>query len=252
MDEKSVYFTSDLHLGAPTLAASHERERAFVAWLDAIGPSAQEIHLVGDVFDFWVEYRAVVPKGFVRLLGALARWADRGVAITFHRGNHDFWFGDYLPLEVGAQVVNGPITRTWFGKTCYLAHGDALGPREVGFRRTKALLANPFLAATYRRLPSAWGVGLAHYLSRRSSQTSRVHDAQDHGEREHLWEFATAFTRGNPDYDYLLFGHRHLLKRRHVTPRTEVIWLGDWLTYRSYAVLAPDGTLGLHQHTTGA
>lgn len=246
--EKPIFFASDLHLGAPTLADSHERERRFVRWLREVAPDAGEIHLVGDIFDFWMEYRLAVPKGFVRLFGTLAEVADNGVPIVLYSGNHDFWFGDYLPTELGVQVTQQPLTRTWFGKTCYLAHGDSLGPREKTSRAMKALLTNSTLEEIYKWLPSRMAIGLAHFLSATSRKKSRGEALEDLGDKEHLWEFAKTFVQHQPDYDYLIFGHRHLMMRRHVTERTEVVWLGDWLSYNSYAVLQPDGQLHLKQY----
>lgn len=233
---RKIYFASDFHLGTPTLEASRAREQKILRWLEHIKKDAVALYLVGDVFDFWFEYQTVVPKGAVRLLGKLAEWSDRGVAIHIFVGNHDLWMRDYLPQELGITVHHRPIVTELMGKRFFIGHGDGLGPADYGYKRLRKIFTNPFCQWLFRWLHPDWGMRLAQ----RSSHASR--DAQPAPERflgtkrEWLLQYATRKLEQLPDTDYFIFGHRHLpldieLHNKH----SRYINLGEWLQACTYA-----------------
>ena len=139
MSKTKTYFASDFHLGVSTHAESLKREKKITSWLDEIKEDAKSIYLLGDIFDFWFEYKTVVPKGFVRLLGKLAELTDSGTEIYIIRGNHDLWMYDYLPKEVGVDIMDDKIILEENGKRIFLAHGDGLGPSDFGYKLIKKI-----------------------------------------------------------------------------------------------------------------
>ena len=164
---KKIYFASDNHLGLPHLEASRVREKHFVSWLEEVRKDAAAIYLLGDLFDFWFEYKTVVPKGFVRVLGKLAELSDSGIPITFFTGNHDLWMRDYFQKELNVTVYRQPITLT-IGTTRFLiGHGDGLGPGDKGYKLMKKLFTNPFSQWLFRWLHPDLGVRLGQYLSKK-------------------------------------------------------------------------------------
>lgn len=237
-----VALASDLHLGIDTTVPSRERERRFVAWLESAaagtyfvsGQPATEIHLVGDVFDFWFEYRRAVPRGHVRLLGAIARVADSGIPVHFHVGNHDLWTFGYLESELGVEVHRAPIRRDYDGLRCLIGHGDGLGPGDYGYKRLKRLFTARWASALFRQIHPDRGIALAAYFSSSSRATNAPADADFRGpEHEWLHAYCTDFLAHEP-VDLFLFGHRHLPLDLPVTAagRTaRYINLGDWLTH---------------------
>lgn len=239
--EKNIYFASDFHLGVPTPKKSLERERAVVAWLEHIAPTAQEIFLVGDVFDFWFEYSTVVPRGYSRLFGCLVKLTDAGIPIHFFTGNHDMWTFGYLQTELGLQVHYQPITIQRFGKTLTIGHGDGLGPGDYGYKFIKQVFASKLCQWAFARLHPNFGVGLASYLSRRSRIATGVADETFHGEdKEWLIIYIKEQLAQGHFADYFIFGHRHLPLNLPIQNST-YLNLGDWLNYRTYAVLSPQG-----------
>jgi UDP-2,3-diacylglucosamine hydrolase len=241
MQRSKTYFASDLHLGTPDYRSSREREAVFVAWLDSIQHDARELYLVGDLFDFWHEYRTVVPRGYVRLLGKLAQLADSGVVLHIFTGNHDLWQDDYLTIELGATLYTAPITRVIDGKNFYIGHGDGLGPGDHGYKFIKRVFTNPLCRWAYRWLHPDIGIRLAMYLSRRSRYSSGHHELETYlgDDREWLVQYCHELLQ-QQQYDYMIFGHRHLPIDKAITPHSRYINLGDWIDYRSYAVY--DGT----------
>ncbi len=165
---KSVFFASDLHLGAPDAGASAERERAFVAWMDSIKPRAAALYLVGDVFDFWFEYRHAIPKGFARIQGRLADWSDSGIPVFLFTGNHDLWMRDYFTQEFGIQVFHEPIRHVWGNKHFVVGHGDGLGPGDTGYKLLKRVFTFPPFKTLFRWVHPDLGIALASWLSRGS------------------------------------------------------------------------------------
>lgn len=233
---KKIYFASDLHLGAPDRERSLRREKHFVQWLNQIEADAAELFLVGDVFDFWFEYRKAVPRGFVRLLGKLAEMADNGLKIHLFTGNHDLWIYDYLPQEIGLQLYREPIERSWNGKRFYIGHGDGLGPGDHGYKFIKKIFTNPFLQWCFARLHPNFGIGLADYLSKSSRAKTGHQDAVFHGEDKEWLIIYCKEVLEKEDFDYFVFGHRHLpLDLDLKTKGARYINLGDWIQYYTYA-----------------
>ncbi len=234
---KKIYFASDLHLGVPSYEASLAREKHFVDWLDRIKEDAAEIFLVGDVFDFWFEYRKAVPRGFVRLLGKLAEIADSGTPIHLFTGNHDMWIFDYLPQEIGLTLYREPIEREWNGKSFYIGHGDGLGPGDHGYKFIKKVFANPFLQWCFARLHPNFGIGLADYFSRSSRAKTGDQDAIFLGEEQEWLVIYCKELLEQTHRDYFVFGHRHLpldIKLNEAGAR--YLNLGDWISYFTYGV----------------
>jgi UDP-2,3-diacylglucosamine pyrophosphatase LpxH len=169
-ETKNIYFASDFHLGAPNHESSLIREKSIVSWLDHIKDDAAEIYLVGDLFDFWFEYKRAIPKGFVRLQGKIAELTDKGIPVHIFTGNHDMWIFDYLPKELGVSLFRKPIEREFFGKRYLIGHGDGLGPGDRGYKFLKKVFANKFCQWCFARLHPNFGIWLAD----KSSKTSRA------------------------------------------------------------------------------
>ena len=233
---KKIYFASDNHLGLPNLEESRVREKYFVSWLDEVQKDAFAIYLLGDLFDFWFEYKTVVPKGFVRVLGKLAEITDSGIPIIFFVGNHDLWMWDYFQKELGVIVHHQPITLTLGAKRFFIGHGDGLGPGDRGYKRMKKVFTNTFLKWLFRCLHPDWGVQLGQYLSQKNKLISGEDDIKYLGE-ENEW-LATYSKRKLQEehYDYFVFGHRHLPLKINLSNKTQYINLGDWITHNTYAV----------------
>ena len=232
---KKIFFASDFHLGIDARLSSQARERQIVRWLDQIRPEAAALYLVGDIFDFWFEYKTVVPKGYIRLLGKLAEWRDAGIPVFYFTGNHDMWMFDYLERELGIPTYRQPIVRELLGKTFYIGHGDGLGPGDYGYKRLKRLFAHPLSQWLFERLHPNIGYRLASYWSARS-RAKEPSPRQFLGpEQEWLVQYANQ-KLDEVAADYFLFGHRHLpIDYTLKNGRSRYINLGDWLTYTSYA-----------------
>jgi len=242
---KKIYFLSDFHLGAPNYAASLEREKKIVAFLEEVRSDAAVIFIVGDMFDFWYEYRKVVPKGYVRLLGKLAELSDAGIAVHFFVGNHDMWMKDYLLTELNIPVYFEGRDFEFNGKQFLVAHGDGLGPGDNGYKFLKKIFRNPLCQWLFGILPPAIGIGLADYFSRKSREATGQHEQHFLGEKD---EWLITYCREQlqrKQYDYLVFGHRHLPIDFRLSPSSRYVNLGDWINYFTYAVF--DGQhLSLH------
>ncbi len=239
-----VHLASDLHLGAPNASESRTRELRFIEWLEnaaegkgraKAGP-ATEIHLVGDVFDFWFEYKRAVPKGGVRLLGAIARIVDSGIPVHYHVGNHDLWTFGYFEDELGVTLHREPIVRDYDGVRCMIGHGDGIGPGDAGYKRLKGVFTNPALQWAYRWVHPDIGIALAEYLSR-NSRARKGHLDRLAGDREDewIWQFCREHL-SREHIDCFIFGHRHLPLDFEV-PGPEgskpgrYINLGDWIQH---------------------
>ena len=233
--DKKIYFLSDFHLGAPNYESSLVREKLVVQFLDEIKTTAAEIFIVGDMFDFWYEYRKVVPKGYVRLLGKLAELTDAGIPIHFFVGNHDMWMKDYLQKELNIPVYFEPVEFTRFGKKLLVGHGDGLGPGDHGYKRLKKVFRNPACQWLFGILPPHIGMGLANYLSRRSrAQTGATEETFLGEDKEWLIIYCKEVLE-KQHYDYFIFGHRHLAIDFKLKDNSRYINLGDWIRYFSYA-----------------
>ncbi len=237
---KKIYFISDFHLGVPDYNSSLEREKKIVRWLEQIRADVQILYLMGDVFDYWFEYKYVVPKGYVRLLGKLAELADAGVEIHYFTGNHDMWVFDYLPHEIGMQLHLEPIFKEYNGKQFYLGHGDGLGPDDHGYKFLKKALANKFLQWMFARIHPNLGIGMMQYFSKKSRIATGTSDADFLGEDKEWLIIHCKEELQKKHFDYFVFGHRHLPLDIQLNPNSRYLNLGEWINYNTYAVF--DGT----------
>jgi UDP-2,3-diacylglucosamine hydrolase len=232
---KKIYFLSDFHLGAPDQLSSLAREKKVVKFLDSIKGDAEHIFIVGDMFDFWYEYRKVVPKGHVRLLGKLAELTDAGIQIHFFVGNHDMWMKDYLQQELNIPIYFAPKDFEFSGKKFLIGHGDGLGPGDHGYKAMKKVFRNPFCQWLFGILPPYVGMGMANYLSRRSRESTGKHEEVFLGEeKEWLIVYSKEMLK-DEHYDFMIFGHRHLPIDYRIKGNGRYINLGDWITYFTYA-----------------
>lgn len=233
---KKVYFASDNHLGAPNQEKSKVREKQFVVWLDTIKADAAAIYLMGDLFDVWIEYKRVVPKGFVRVLGKIAELADSGISIHFFVGNHDMWMKDYFETELGIPVYYEPQQITLNNTSFFIGHGDGLGPGDKGYKRMKKVFRNPFIQWLYRLIHPDLGLRIAQHLSLRNRLISGDDDKIYNGpESEWLVHYCREKLK-TQNIDYFIFGHRHLPLDIELSKNSRYINLGDWLEYNTYAV----------------
>ncbi|WP_417355921.1 UDP-2,3-diacylglucosamine diphosphatase [Flavobacterium sp.] len=231
-----IYFASDQHLGAPTQEKSFPREKKFVAWLDEVKKDADAIFLLGDLFDFWFEYKTVVPKGFVRVLGKLAEIRDSGIPIYFFVGNHDLWMHDYFEKELNIPVYHKPKEFTFNDKVFLIGHGDGLGPGDKGYKRMKKVFTNPFSKWLFRWLHPDLGVKLAQYLSVKNKLISGDADVRFLGEDNEWLVLYSKRKLETKHYDYFVFGHRHLPMTIDLGQNSTYINLGDWIGYFTYGV----------------
>ena len=237
---KKIYFSSDNHLGAPNAAESLPREKKFVAWLDEVKKDAAAIFLLGDLFDFWFEYKTVVPKGFVRVLGKLAEIRDSGIPIHFFVGNHDLWMKDYFEKELNIPVYHDVKEFIFNEKVFLLGHGDGKGPGDKGYKRMKKIFINPFSKWLYRWLHPDWGMRFAHYLSVKNKLISGDEDRTFLGEDKEWLALYAKRKLEEKHYDYFVFGHRHLPMKIEVGEKSTYYNLGDWISHYTYGVF--DGT----------
>ncbi len=234
---KKVYFTSDHHFGLPAKISSREREVFFVNWLDDIRKDAYAVFILGDMFDFWYEYKLAVPKGFVRILGKLAELTDQGVQIFFFVGNHDMWMRDYLTTELNISVFFDPEIFIIDRQKFLIGHGDGLGPGDKTYKRLKKFFRNRIAQWAYRWLHPDIGLKFAKYLSQRNRLISGEYDQIFHGEeREWLFQYTKQFVKKQPDVKYFVFGHRHLPLQMSVSPDSTYFNTGDWLYHFTYIV----------------
>lgn len=228
MARDKVYFISDLHLGVPDAATSRIREERAVRWLDSIKADAAALYIVGDLFDFWYEYRTSVPKGFVRIQGKLAELADAGVDLHIFTGNHDMWMFRYFESELGATMHRGNQSIALGPMKVLVGHGDGLGPGDHGYKFIKRVFANPVCIWLFGWLHPDIGIGLARYWSGRSREANLAADEEFHGtEGEWLYQYCLGVL-AKEHYDAFIFGHRHLVLDMPVGDRSRYINLGAW------------------------
>lgn len=231
---KKIYFASDFHLGVPGAVSSKEREQQIVRWLAGIAPDAAEIFLVGDVFDFWFEYRTVVPKGYVRLLGKLAEISDSGIPMHFFTGNHDMWIFKFFEEELGIATYRAAIERDLFGKKFIIGHGDGLGPGDHGYKFLKKVFANPTCQWLFERFHPNFGIGLANFWSKKSRKINPPAATFYGEENEWLITYSNDFLK-KQFADFFVFGHRHLpIDHTLENGQSRYINLGEWLYFNSY------------------
>lgn len=236
MEKTKIYFASDFHLGVPTYEESLQREKRIIAWLDAIRSDAAEIFLVGDIFDFWFEYKRAIPKGFVRLQGKIAEITDSGIPVHVFTGNHDMWIFDYIPKELGVQLYREPIVRTFNGKKFYIGHGDGLGPGDHGYKFLKKVFASRFCQWCFARLHPNFGIWLAEKSSKTSRASTGKSDEQFLGEENEWLAIYAKEILEKEHIDYFIFGHRHLPLELKVGENSTYFNLGEWINYNTYVV----------------
>jgi UDP-2,3-diacylglucosamine hydrolase len=233
---KKIYFASDQHFGAPTPELSFPREKQFISWLDEVKIDAEAIFLLGDLFDFWFEYKTVVPKGFVRVLGKLAEIRDLGIPVYFFVGNHDLWMHDYFEKELQIPVYFDNEEFTFGDQTFLIGHGDGKGPGDKGYKRMKKVFVHPFSKWLYRWLHPDIGMKLAQYLSVKNKLISGDSDVQFLGEDNEWLVLYCKRKLETKHYNYFIFGHRHLPMVLSVGENSKYVNLGDWISYFTYGV----------------
>ncbi|RDV15098.1 UDP-2,3-diacylglucosamine diphosphatase [Pontibacter diazotrophicus] len=232
---KKVYFASDFHLGVPDAETSKAREKKIVRWLEMAQQDAAAILLVGDIFDFWFEYKHAIPKGFARMQGKLAELTDAGIPVLLFTGNHDMWMFDYFPEELGIPVLRKPISTTFGGKTFYIGHGDGLGPGDHTYKLLKRVFDNKACQWLFARVHPNLGIGVASMWSRRSRISNLEKDEPFLGDKEWLVQHCREVEK-EQHHDYYIFGHRHLPLDLPIGENSRYMNLGEWVNFCTYAV----------------
>jgi UDP-2,3-diacylglucosamine hydrolase len=236
---QKIYFASDFHLGIPDYESSLKREKMLVSWLESISRDAAEIFLMGDIFDFWFEYKTVVPKGYVRLLGKLAELTESGIPVHLFTGNHDIWAFEYLQKEVKIRLHPHPEIVRLMDKTFYLAHGDGLGPGDTGYKFLKKVFRCRFNQFLFRWLHPDIGARMGLYFSGKSRLANIIKENKKENlnriEDEMLYRYASGLLKEGLVVDYFIFGHRHRPVDIELMPGCRMVILGDWLTNFTFA-----------------
>ena len=233
---KKIYFASDFHLGVPNYESSLRREQTIVAWLNSIRHDAHSIYIMGDIFDFWFEYKYVIPKGFIRLQGKLAELRDEGIPIIFFTGNHDMWMFDYFPKELGIPVYRDPQVLCVGSHRLLIGHGDGLGPGDSTYKVIKRFFNSDICQWLFARIHPNLGMAIANYWSRKSRISNEKKEEKFMGEdREFLLIYCKELEQ-NDHHDFYIFGHRHLPLELRVNEHSLYINLGEWVHYDTYAV----------------
>lgn len=232
-----VYFLSDAHLGSLLVKDKRAHEKKLVDWLDSVKNDASVIYLVGDIFDFWFEYKTVVPKGFVRFLGKVAELIDSGIEIHFFIGNHDIWTFGYLQDEVGLIVHKEPFLVQHGSKKFYIAHGDGISTTDHGFKFIRKLFHSNMAQKLFRLLPPQMGQEFGYNWSKSNRLKHMDYDSKYLGENnEALVLFAKKHVETHADIDFMIFGHRHIALDLQIKNQKRVVILGDFVNIFSYGV----------------
>lgn len=245
--KNKIYFISDCHLGAGTMDNPLEYERRVVRFLDSIEDDCAELFLLGDIIDYWFEFKHVVPRGFTRFLGKLAMMSDRGVKIHWFTGNHDIWIFDYLPAEIGCSLHTQPEIVERNGMRLYLAHGDGLGEDSKALQFMTGFFHNRTCQRLFSWIHPDLTTGFAHWWSKKSRLNGNKFPDYMGEDREHLVQFAKRKIKEDSNINYFVFGHRHIMLDLMMSRTTRVLILGDWVTHFSYAVLDKNGNMSLEQ-----
>ncbi|MDX5338497.1 MAG: UDP-2,3-diacylglucosamine diphosphatase [Cyclobacteriaceae bacterium] len=241
LQDKKIFFASDFHLGAPNTEESKIREKKIISWLDQIAEEAAAIFLVGDIFDFWFEYKEVIPKGFIPLISKIHQLRERGIPILFFTGNHDLWMKDYFTQELGIPVYHHPIELSVEGKKILVGHGDGLGPGDHTYKLIKKVFVNPFAQWLFRWLHPDLGIKLAKAWSGKSRISNREKNENRFlGEGEWLWQYCKEL-EAKVHHDYYIFGHRHLPLELKVSENSTYFNLGEWVSQFTYLELGSNG-----------
>ncbi|MCC5929512.1 MAG: UDP-2,3-diacylglucosamine diphosphatase [Cyclobacteriaceae bacterium] len=238
--DKKVYFASDFHLGIPDRLSSLEREKVIVKWLDQISLDAAAIFLLGDIFDFWFEYRHVVPRGYTRLLGKISSLTDAGIPVYVFTGNHDMWMFGYLEEECGAKIYRSPVGLDCLGKKLWIGHGDGLGPGDYTYKMLKVIFRNPVAQWIFARFHPNFSFMIANFWSGRSRLSNKAHEEEFLGDREWILQYCREMEE-KQHHDYYIFGHRHLSLEMSVSTDSMYFNLGEWIHDKKYAELSTSG-----------
>ena len=249
---KSVYFISDMHLGAQTFDRPLDYERRVVRFLDSIKADCQALFLVGDVIDYWFEYKQVVPRGFTRFLGKLGEFTDAGIEVHWFTGNHDIWIFDYIGKETGAVVHHTGEAMTLQGKLCYIAHGDGLGHDSRSFKLMNSFFHSRVCQKMFRWIHPDLATAFAHKWSAHSRLTGEKFPDFLGENKEHIVVWTKQYIKeleaqGQPVPSYFIFGHRHIMLYLMLSRQTRLAILGDWIQHFSYGILTSDGQFSLEQ-----
>lgn len=230
---KKVYFASDVHLGLFPKEKSDIREKHFVQWLTEIKNNAQAVFLVGDIFDFWYEYRKVVPRGFIRFLGKLAELTDSGIPVHYFAGNHDIWINDYLAKEAGVILHMDPYITTINGKKFYIAHGDGLGPGDYSYKILRKIFTNRLMQFLFSRIHPNMAFDFGHWWSKQSRYSKGLYEEFLGTDKEYLILYAQEILKDRA-FDYFIFGHRHI-PMEITMGNSKLINLGEWISAYTFA-----------------
>jgi UDP-2,3-diacylglucosamine hydrolase len=235
LGNKKIFFASDFHLGVPNREESLQREKRIIRWLESIRPEAHSIYLMGDIFDFWFEYKHAIPKGFIRLQGKLAELRDAGIPIYFFTGNHDMWMFDYFPTELGIPILRSPQLLTVGNQRLMIGHGDGLGPGDHTYKIIKKFFNSKLCQWLFARIHPNLGISVANLWSRKSRISNMKREEKFEGEEgEYLWVYCSELEK-REHHDYYIFGHRHLPLDLKIGDRAKYINLGEWVHFNTYA-----------------
>lgn len=232
---KNLYFASDFHLGVPTQTESIEREKKIIKWLESIQNDAAGIFLLGDIFDFWFEYKHTIPKGFIRFLGKIAELTDQQLPVYFFTGNHDMWMYDYFENQLNIRVIHEPVSFQSEGKWFYVGHGDGLGPKDQTYKIIKKFFNSAVCQWLFARIHPNIGMTIAHYWSKKSRQGKNPENEKFKGENEFLFQYCIEKEQST-HHDYYIFGHRHYALKMQVNDHAYYINLGDWINNSTYGI----------------
>ena len=233
--EKKIFFASDFHLGSDGKISSKDREKKVVKWLNSIEKEMEALYLMGDIFDYWFEYKEVVPRGFTLLLGKLHDLRLKGIPIVFFTGNHDMWFFDYLEKEMDISIHKKPVIKTINNKKFFLAHGDGLGKVPFGDKLMKSVFSNKFAQWLFARIHPNTGIKIMKFFSNLSRNSHSEYEKEFVPESEFLVQFAEEYLKKHNSIDYFVFGHRHIpVKYKLSNDKSYLIHLGDWIDNFSY------------------
>lgn len=247
-----IYFLSDCHLGAATMKDPMMYEKRLVRFLQSIEGDCEELFLLGDIIDYWFEYRMVVPKGFVRFFGQIARMTDNGIKVHWFTGNHDIWLFGYLRDELGVEIHYHAEVMERCGKRLYLAHGNGLGDDKLGYKVMSGCFHSTFVQMMFRKfIHPDLATRFAHWWSKKSRLGGNNFYTYLGDDKEHLKLFAEEYIRTSGSQnliDYFIFGHRHVLVERPLSNgHSRFFIIGDWVTHCSYAILSHTGNLELKE-----